>query len=985
MMTRSPRNAALDLAEIRARLAGRTGRTFWRSLEELAESPVFREYLTREFPHLADPAALPLDRRDFLKLIAASLAFAGLTACSREPQEEIVPYVHSPREELVAGLPLFFATAHLLGGYASGILVRSDMGRPTKIEGNPRHPASLGATDIFAQASILDLWDPDRSQTLRYRNRLATWDEFLAALTTRLGDFDRTQGQGLRILTETVTSPTLAYQFKALLARYPNAHWHQYEPLDRGHVLAGSRLAFGEPLEPRYDFTRADTVLSLDADFLGAFPGSVRYARDFASRRQPLAMNRLYAVESSPALTGANADHRLALPARDIEAVARLLASRLGIAVEGPPVPVPEPWIAAVLGDLKPRASLVLAGEVQPPVVHALAHAMNAKLGNIGITVTYSDPVAANPVDPSGSLKELAADLGQGAATTLVILGGNPVFTPPADLEFGRCLEKADLTIHLGLYDDETAQACDWHVPEVHTLEDWSDARAFDGTVTVLQPLIAPLYHGHSAHELLAVLAGEPRRSAYDIVRAYWQSQKPAPDFEAFWKKTLHEGLIEGSALPEKPVKLRHDYLAPEPPPPESGLTLRFAPDPTVYDGRFANNGWLQELPKPLTKLAWDNAALIGPALAERLNLANEEVVELNYRGRRVRAPVWITPGHPDNSVTVTLGYGRRHTGRLGKGAGFDIYALRTSDAPWFGEGLEIRKTGQSYPLATTQHHHPMRDRDSHLLRVGALAEFRANPRFAHEEPPPVTLYPPFDYSGYAWAMTVNLNTCIGCSACTIACQAENNIPIVGKGEVRRGREMHWIRVDRYYEGPPERPRAHFQPVPCMQCEHAPCEFVCPVEASVHDDEGINVQVYNRCIGTRFCSNNCPYKVRRFNWLQYSSNIPSLEAQKNPEVTVRDRGVMEKCNYCLQRISNARIEAEKEGRRIRDGDVVTACQAVCPTEAIVFGDLNDPESRVNQSRASPLNYALLAELNTKPRTTYLAKLTNPNPEAEENE
>jgi MoCo/4Fe-4S cofactor protein with predicted Tat translocation signal len=981
MMNRSPIRSSLNLAEIRARLAGQTGRMFWKSLEELTDSPAFQAYLTHEFPHLADPAALTMNRRDFLRFIAASLALAGLTACSREPQEDIVPYVYSPREELVAGLPLFFATASLLGGYATGILVRSDMGRPTKIEGNPLHPASLGATDIFAQASVLDLWDPDRSQTLKYRGRIATWDELLVVITARIDEFRRTQGGGLRILTETITSPTLAYQLKALLKRYPKAKWHQYEPLNRGNTLEGSRLAFGEPLEPRYDFTRADTVLSLDADFLGLFSGSVRYARDFTSRRQAETMNRLYAVESSPTLTGSFADHRLALPARDIEAVARLVARRLGINVKQSYAPVSEQWIAAVAHDLKPGASLVLAGDAQPPFVHALAHAMNATLGNIGTTVTYSDPVAANPINHIDSLKELIADLAQGNVTTLMILGGNPVFTAPADLKFSAWLRKASLSIHLGLYDDETAEACDWHIPEAHSLEEWSDARAFDGTVTVLQPLIAPLYHGHSAHELLAVLMGEPRASTYDIVRTYWQSQNRAPDFEVFWKKVLHEGLIEGSALPSKSVVLRHDFLSLKPLQPEPGLEFLFAPDPTLYDGRFANNGWLQELPKPLTKLTWDNAALISPALAERLNLANEEMVELRYRGRSVHAPIWITPGHPDNSVTVTLGYGRKHAGRLGSGTGFNAYALRTSDSLWFGGGLTIHKTGKHYPLAATQHHFRMEGRD--ILRVGTLAEYRTKPSFAQHVLPAASLYPEFKYKGYQWAMAINLNACIGCSACTLACQAENNIPIVGKEEVGRGREMHWIRVDRYYQGPPDTPDTYFQPVPCMHCERAPCEPVCPVEASVHDSEGLNVQVYNRCIGTRFCSNNCPYKVRRFNWLQYSSNIPSLMAQKNPEVTVRDRGVMEKCTYCVQRINAARIEAEKEGHRIRDGDVVTACQAACPTEAITFGDLNDPESRVRQLKASPLNYALLAELNTRPRTTYLAKLTNPNPEIEE--
>ncbi|MGO9331455.1 MAG: 4Fe-4S dicluster domain-containing protein [Steroidobacteraceae bacterium] len=995
--------AANDIREQPNRVPKAEPALQWRGLEELQAHTAAAGAPRREQP-VSPPDVATLDRRQFLRLTAASLSLAGAGACSRAPQQTIVPYVHAP-PQLVAGDPLYFATAAALGGAAQGLLVKSNYGRPTKIEGNPAHPGSLGATDIFAQAAVLDLWDPDRAQAVLHRGQESTWESFVAALSARLSRFSVNAGDGLRILTESVTSPTLAGQLQALLERFPGARWHQYQPINGDRAYEGSRLAFGEALEARYQFDEARVVLSLDSDFLGA-PG-VRYARDYVSARRTGGSEpnpgRLYVVECTPTLTGSFADHRYAVRFAEIEPIARALAQALGVAVAGTQdaAPLPGGALAACARDLKLNAgrALVVVGDAQPPIVHALAHAINETLGNVGRTVSYTAPILALAESQDESLRMLAEDMAAGHVDTLIMLGGNPVYNAPADRLFGERMPKVGLSVHLSLYDDETSALCDWQIPQAHFLESWSDTRAFDGTAAIQQPLIAPLYGGKSAHELLTLLLGQSSSNDYQAVRDFWTKSRAAADAGAFWDQALHRGVFEGSQLPVRPAAIRADFLrAPAPtamaapaakpaPAPaaatadDTALDLIFAPDPTVWDGRFANNAWLQELPKPLTKLTWDNAALVGPALAERLGLANEDQIELQYRDAVVLAPVWIIPGQPDATVTVTLGYGRKRAGRIGDGVGFNAYALRQSDGPWHAHGLQIRKTGAKVNLATTQHHFSMEGRRP--VRSTTLAQYRTDPTLAtaDENRPNPSMYEPVRGDGYAWAMNINLDACIGCNACTIACQAENNIPVVGKKEVLRGREMHWIRVDRYYEGEAEQPRTHFQPVPCMHCEQAPCEVVCPVEATVHDSEGLNLQVYNRCIGTRFCSNNCPYKVRRFNFLQYSDeNTESLKAQRNPEVTVRMRGVMEKCTYCVQRITDARIEAEKGNRRLTDGEVVTACQAACPTGAIVFGDLNDPGSRVRQVKASPLDYALLSELNTRPRTTYLAKLSNPNPE-----
>jgi MoCo/4Fe-4S cofactor protein with predicted Tat translocation signal len=1059
-----PRSSPLDLAAIRARLDAARGREYWRGLEELANSEGFQALLHREFPRQASEWNDPVGRRKFLKLMGASLALAGLTGCWSQPAEQIVPYVRQP-EGILLGRPLFFATAMPLGGVASGLLIESREGRPIKVEGNPDHPASLGATDMFAQASLLTLYDPDRAQTVTNIGEISSYPAFLGAIRPAVEAQRALRGAGLRILTETVTSPTLTRQLGALLTEMPAAKWHQYDPARGDGARAGSVLAFGVALNTIYHFDQADVILSLDSDFLTCGPGSIRYVRDFSARRRLEAgktdMNRLYVVESTPTNTGAKADHRLALPPSAIESLARSVASGLGVQT-GPNTGEPPHtsltnWVAAVVSDLRQHrgSGIIIAGDYQPPIVHAMAHAMNHALGNIGETVLYTDALETNPVDQIASLRDLVRDMDAGRVDLLVIAGSNPVHTAPADLNFAGSLSKARLRIHSSCYYDETSELCHWHIPQTHYLEAWSDARAYDGTASIIQPLIAPLYHGRTPHELFAAFTDQPERPSYEIVRAYWktywagggrvaplgspagrgeparQTGRPgttgktqdvpltpaspqlpeaAADFEKFWRKALHDGFIAGTALPAKAVSMRAGWSGQaagaasqnsrRAPPSTSqpALEIIFRPDPTIYDGQFANNGWLQELPKPLTKLTWDNAALVSPATAERFGLSQEiarrggehgqvwaDMVEIRYQGRKLSTPVWIVPGHADNCVTLHLGYGRWRAGRIGTGTGFNAYAVRPSNAPWFGPGLEISKTGGQYPLACTQFHHAMEGRN--LVRAGTLGEYRENPHFAKGEfPEPLktpSLYPDYEYKGYAWGMAIDLSSCVGCSACVVACNAENNIPIVGKEEVMHGREMHWLRVDRYFNGGLDNPQAYFQPVPCMHCENAPCEPVCPVNATVHSAEGLNDMVYNRCVGTRYCQNNCPYKVRRFNFFQYSDwDTPAFKLLRNPEVSVRSRGVMEKCTYCVQRINHAKINSERENRQVRDGEILTACQAACPADAIIFGDINDPSSRVAKMKAEPRNYGLLAELNTRPRTTYLAEVRNPNPDLE---
>jgi molybdopterin-containing oxidoreductase family iron-sulfur binding subunit len=985
----------LDLETVRTQLSQATGPRYWRTLEELTQAEGFEELLQREFPRGASEWLDPVTRRGFLKLMGASLALAGLGACVKQPLEPIVPYVRQP-EQITLGKPLFYATQFPLSGYAAPILVESHEGRPTKIEGNPDHPAFLtSGTDAFTQASILTLYDPDRSPTNTYLGDVRPFPAFQVAIRGPLMAERAVNGAGLRFLTQTVSSPTLAAQLSALRRRYPAAKWHQWEPANRDSARNGARMAFGRVVDTQYRLEQADVILSLDADFLcGGFPGFARYARDYAQRRRPdeRPMNRLYVIESSPTTTGGKADHRLPVRASEVEQYARAIASGIGINAGGRVNNDRDRrWVAALVKDLQAHRGrcVMIAGETQPPIVHALAHAMNDALANVGQTVLYTDPAEANPVDQGASLKDLVNDLNTNQVDVLVIVGGNPVYDAPAELDFATAMGKAPLRIHLGLYQNETAARCQWHVNEAFYLEGWSDARAYDGTAGIIQPLIAPLYNGKTAHEFLAAFGDQPEATAYDLVRGYWMTQPQGPDFEQWWRKSVHDGFMAGTASPPQPVKLTMTSFAPAAeanPPAADELEIVFRRDPSIYDGRFANNGWLQELPKPMTQITWGSPLLLSPATAQRLQLKSEDLVDLELNGRHVQAAVWIQVGHPDNAATAFLGFGRTQAGRAGTAVGFSAYQVRTSDGLWFARGLKLRKTGSGFPLASTQGSQMIQGR--HMVRGATLEEYQKDPAFANQvgftPPRALTLYPNYQYKGYAWGMNIDLNSCVGCNACVVACQAENNIPVVGKMEVLRGRHMHWLRIDNYYEGDMANPRMFFQPIPCMQCEDAPCELVCPVGATVHTTEGLNDQVYNRCVGTRYCSNNCPYKVRRFNFLLFQDwNTPQYKMMRNPEVSIRSRGVMEKCTYCVQRISAGRIEAEEEDRLIRDGEVLTACQQACPAGAIIFGDINDPKSRATGLKANPRDYGVLADLNTRPRTTYLAAVRNPNPEVPE--
>jgi molybdopterin-containing oxidoreductase family iron-sulfur binding subunit len=923
------------------------------------------------------------ERRRFLQLMAASVAL-GAGACSGPPLETIVPYVDTP-PELAHGDALFYATAYVRGGYAYGVLVESSMGRATKVEGNADHPSSLGATDVYAQASVLELWDPDRSRAVYAGANVAAWEAYDAAWLAAERDLADTGGRAFRILTGPVTSPTVLAQIARVRKRYPEVRWHNYSPVESGHAAAGARLAFGTPLMTTLDLARARVIVALDADFLCDGPAALRYARDFAAARAPGPdRTRLYVLESTPGLAGANADARLALPPAEIERVVWRVAARLDAAprdvfAASPPT---ERWEAAIAKALQQYAGagVISPGPRMSPATHALVHRLNARLGNAGRTVRYLEPPAAE-AEPIGAL---AADMHAGRVDALLILDANPVYDAPAGTEFGLALERVRLSIHSGLHRNETARACTWHLPAPHGYEQWSDARAYDGTATILQPAMRPLYPSRSVHELLARLAGDTVQDGYSMVRRTWRMAERSEDApsEMLWREYLRRGVVLGTAHAERVFPVRGQIAPPRLA--DAPLVAVFTPGSRTDDGRYANNAWLQELPHPITKLVWDNALLIGPATARSFALRNGDVVRAGADGREIECPVWVVPGHAEGVATLPLGYGRRAAGRVGDNVGFDAYRLvrRTVGEP---VALALAKTTRHHALVTTQIHMDLHGRDQ--VRSATLAQFMRNPRFAADEKiervPADSFYPEYPYPTYAWGMAIDLNACIGCGACTIACQAENNIAVVGKAEVARGREMHWIRVDHYHMGVPDAARSAFMPVPCMHCEKAPCEEVCPVEATLHDSEGLNVQVYNRCIGTRFCNQNCPYKVRRFNFLQYADRTtPELSAMRNPEVTVRQRGVMEKCTYCVQRIARARIHTENEQRRIRDGEVVTACQAVCPTRAIAFGDLNDPQSAVRRVKDSPLNYTLLAELNTRPRTTYLAFVRNPDPALE---
>jgi len=1007
-------------------------RTYWRSLAQLEERPESRAFLEREFPEGASELPEGITRREMMMLVGASLSLAGLAGC-RRPVEEIVPYVTAP-EEIVPGIPRYYATTMPFRRSAYGLIVESHEGRPTKIEGNPSHPSTLGASSSLVQASVLGLYDPDRSQSVTLQGTRKSWSDFVTAWGQLSKAHASDGGAGLAILSESFCSPTLARLASELRGRYPRFQWATYDAVSDESRLAGLRSATGRDLDLMLRLDRASVILALDADPLLTDPEMIRHARGFAAGRgagaSGGAMNRLYAVEGVYSLTGAMADHRLRLESRQIAPFLVALAARLappeagalstssGQAASQAGAGVPgldSRWIDALAKDLLANRGkgLIVAGERQPAAVHAAVCAVNTHLGNTGRTVSYFETKDA-ALPSVSSLTSLVSAMKAGAIKTLVILGGNPVFDAPADLDFASALAKVPHSIALGHTVDETSSKVEWHIPRAHYLESWGDARAVGGTLSVVQPLILPLFGGRSPVEVLGLMAGGQDRPGYDIVRETWKAILGETEFDRKWNRVLHDGLLAGSELPEVVPELTVQPVAElarsigggagatgsggAPGGSRSGLEVVFLPSASVHDGRFANDGWLQELPDPLTKLTWDNPALVSPKTAETLGLASEDVVRLDYAGRSLELPVWILPGMADSVVCLTLGYGRLRAGRIGSGIGFDTFTVRSSRAPGFDSGVTLTRLGRTYSLSATQHHGSMEGRP--LIRESTLTELRGahaaeSPSRAsskdgalgvfEKEPPHFSLWKEHAYDqGHQWGMTIDLNACIGCNACMVACQSENNVPVVGKIQVAKGREMHWLRVDRYFSGEPSgSPAMVFQPVPCMQCEDAPCEQVCPVAATVHDGQGLNVMVYNRCIGTRYCSNNCPYKVRRFNFFNYTKDTPDiLKLAMNPNVTVRARGVMEKCTYCTQRINRVKIDARLAGRELRDGDVKTACQQACPASAIEFGDLRDRSSRVAKAKADPRNYALLEELNTKPRTTYLAKVRNPNPDLE---
>ncbi|WP_298955189.1 TAT-variant-translocated molybdopterin oxidoreductase [uncultured Methylobacterium sp.] len=953
------------LSVLRARLDSGDGPAFWRSLDAVADSAEFRAFLDGEFPAASRLAAGP-DRRGFLKAMAASFAMAGLTACGADGRDQEVPYVRQP-ERVIPGAALAYASSSLVDGFANGILVTTRDGRPLKIEGNAEHPWSRGGTDAFGQAAVLGLYDPFRLQTPQHLGRPSSWQGFRAAMTGRFAALRATEGgRGLHLLTGPVTSPSLAAQIAAMRRNFPAMRWHVDDPAGRAALYAGTRLAFGRPLETRWRLARARGIVSLDGDLLDPGPGQVGLSRDWIEARRAAGGRwPLLHAGPVPGLTAAKADRAVPATSADLDRLARDLLAEIGggtaAVTEGPLAA----WREAALAALRDGA-VAVTGAGQGPALHALVHRLNAATRSEAVFHTAPVPV----LDPE-PLAALAEAMARGEVATLVMLDCNPVYDAPGALDFTAGLARVGLKIHAGLYQDETAFHCDWNLPLAHPLESWGDARSLDGTATLIQPTVAPLYDGRSVAEILAILADAPVKDGRGLLEAQWRRDgEDDAAFRARFDEVLRAGFVADTAFAPEPV--------PEPAAPAvasdptgKGLELVVRPDPTIRDGRFAHLAWLQELPKPLTKLVWGNAVTIAPALAAREGIAQGDVVAVTAGGRRIEGPAWILPGQADGTVGVSLGYGRRLPEQLPDGLGYDAAPLLGAAGP-----AALARTGRrDATLATTQNHGTM---EGH-----AFVRVQAPGARQPEAATPASLYPPAPTSPEgrfrderAWGMVIDLDACIGCNACVTACQSENNIPVVGREEAALGRWLHWLRIDRYYEGGLDAPATHFMPVPCMHCEQAPCEVGCPVEATVHDREGLNLMVYNRCVGTRACSSYCPYKVRRFNYLDYAGDTaPVQQQQRNPEVTVRARGVMEKCTYCVQRIAAARIDSTKADHApIPDGAVETACQGACPTRAITFGDLRDEGSRVAAAARDPRNYGLLAELNTRPRTTYLARL-----------
>ncbi|MEX1015630.1 MAG: TAT-variant-translocated molybdopterin oxidoreductase [Phycisphaeraceae bacterium] len=1060
------------------------GRDYWRSLEEYADTPQFREWMAKAGEPV-DPEALKLSRRRFMQVMAASMSLAGLTltGCRRWPEEKLAPYANRP-EGSVPGTTSHYASQIMRGGIATGLLIEAFDGRPIKIEGNPEHPYSLGSTDTWTQASILNMYDPDRSRQVYHgwrqaegqpRERVASsWEAFEAFAREHFGQRGGQASQRVAVLAEPSDSPSVNAMRQRFTQQFPQASWYEWEPVNRDNELAGARWAFRRSVRPIYHFDRARVIATFDADPLSTHPAAVRHARDWAQTRKQAddtgRMSRVYAVEPTFTLIGSVADERMAVRASQVPQLVQGLAARLGVpGVSDVNLNGSTDFINKLAADLQanPGESIVMVGPDQPAATHALAWAINAHLQNIDSTIDVVEEPGNRDRTLLQQITELTQRMNGGEIDTLLVIGGNPAYDAPADLDFAAAMGQVDTTIRLAEYHDETSQASDWHLPAAHYLEAWGDGRAWDGTVSLQQPLILPLFGGRSAIEILALLSGDEQTQGYDIVRQTIMGSLPRVierDREGLWRRILHAGVVEGSAypsseelsrrvrnLPLEPIPDAASHVAwnqaPQTPTADAELEIVFQADPNVYDGRWANNGWLQETPGPLTKLTWDNAALVSVPDARENGWRQEDVIQLTVNGRTMELPVFVMPGQARGVIVVHLGYGRTSAGQVGNEVGHNTYTLRTSEAMHVAPVTIERGQGR-YQLATTQNHHLIdavgewavdkrvgknAGESGYVIRDMPLQQYVENPqalqRNAHGDLPlqifdspyvtepkreggPVAFNEP-----HAWGMSIDMNACTGCNACVVACQAENNVPIVGKDQVLMNREMHWIRIDRYFKGDPtsedaERPTAIVhQPMMCVHCENAPCEQVCPVNAAVHDTEGLNLQVYNRCVGTRYCSNNCPYKVRRFNYLDYHAKDPRdggmpkpwpgipdqqqhtgehgydriRRMQFNPEVTVRMRGVMEKCTYCIQRIAKAKIQAKNEWARgqrdeplVQEGEVHTACQQACPTRAIVFGDLNKADSTVTLEQQNPRSYGVLNhELNTRPRTRYLAKLRNP--------
>ncbi|MEM9188544.1 MAG: 4Fe-4S dicluster domain-containing protein [Myxococcota bacterium] len=992
-------------------------------------------------------------RRTFLKASTAAAAAAGLGGCIRRPVENILPYSQGP-EYIVPGVPMHFASVTQRRGDALGILVTSHEGRPTKIEGNPEHPASGGATDTVAQASLMDLYDLDRSERPAKGGEESSWSEFEAAYRARLEDHTSDRGAGLRFLLPPTISPTVIRARNAVLERFPQAKFHNWAGADTFNGRAGTQLAFNQALTTVYNFPRTRVILSLDSDFLGTEPGSVRASRGFAQGRRiegpDSEMSRLYVVEPSLTITGGGADHRLPMAARDIKAfliaLARDLRDNFNIDLGslGGQLPevgtdAPELWLSkaadgrrvGLAADLAAAAglSVVVVGSRQPPEVHALAAAINRGLGNEGQTLAYVPAADADQAEPVASIAELVSEIG--SVRTLVVLGGNPVYDAPADLDFGTALSSVEMSFHLASHRNETSAKASWHCNEAHELEAWGDAQSFDGIVALQQPLISPLWGSVSTIELLGIAANERNWRGYYMVRKTFRENYAAGQFEQTFRRALHSGFVFGSQKrPVAGLEFAASAVAAELPVGDSSplaasnLEINFAPCTKMEAGSHANNLWLLEVPEPMSKLCWDNAALMAPNTADALSLRDGDMVRLSAGDRNVELPVAVQPGQAEFTVTLHLGWGRAQefAGRYAKGdenhgGGFDVNPLRTTDHLWFRDGANASKSGGRYLLVRTQEHNSMVDEagfDRPLAIDATLEEYRANPEWTQflavdmaqgegldergRPAPGAPLWQAVDYSdNYKWGMAIDLSTCSGCNACVIACQAENNIPNVGKRQVARGREMYWLRLDRYYVGDEsDNPQVAIQPVSCQHCEEAPCENVCPVNATAHSPDGMNDMAYNRCIGTRYCANNCPYKVRRFNYLTWHgyvnnpddwySDLPETHRMVfNPNVTVRMRGVMEKCSYCVQRVQQWKIDERRLKQPLSDGDIQSACQQVCASNAIVFGDLNDPDSAVARANRQGRHYKLLSEVGARPRTTFLGKVRNINPDFEEAE